>query len=1074
MRYGIILILILVTFSIQAQKYNFRNFDKEEVKAKYIYDFAQDTNGVLYAATSKGLLIYDGVKFQLLDKYSLLKDNFVSDVYVDNKNQVWLSYYENGLTKLKSSFNGYKSTHFDTDVVASVFEQNEEISILTSEYKEGLYDLDSKDFKYSINDLSEIRVRERCRLNNGNVVYLSENGIYTKNENSFELLPITEYEYIKLLKVNKTSNTFVFEINNKLYIYKYESKLRLVNTINLDQIGVNTKITDLAFIKDKLVLSTLGQGLFEVKFIDERLQAYNYIHYSTGNGVLSDFIQSLFFDNENNLWIGYYGDGISVFTSKRTLWYDESTGLANENILCVTNYKGNLVVGTDKGFSIVGTNKVINYNGDSTFYNDRVKSLFTKGERLWIGTENHGLFYLENQELHKFSFDNLDFNPQSINCILFTSNKIYLGTNNGLYLKNFDDGKEIHIGTNEGLVHNVIEYMYLDSKGRFWFDSPVSPIYSYKDGEFTLHKDIEGFESFELSQVFETADKEIIFSTMGDGIFILKNNKFVQYKTQNSRILSNYVYFVVEDMNHQIWMGHKNGLSRLNLENKTFDQFSKKDNPILKGVNTTAYQLSADNKLWIGTEQGLVKLNSRELSTDIIFPSVIYKGVALNDSSVIYDSVIELPYSDYQLEFGFQSIYLANPKEVTYQYKLEGFDKQWNTIPYDKLSARYQSLINGEYTFRLKVCLEDSCSEKEVKIKILIKKPFWKTNSAIILFVLIILTLFFGILYWINARRLRLTRVLEVKVQRRTLELSKANRLVEQKNEALLEVNEKVVTQKKALQFKNQEIDDSINYAKRIQRAFIFKDEYAKWRDLFKTSVMLDKPRDIVSGDFYWGNRQGDFIYLAVGDCTGHGVPGAMLSMLGIAFLDEIMLDNPGIDTNDILCKLRSKVIEELVHDGDEYAMKEGMDITLLRLNLKTLEMNWSGANNPIYIIRKESEQCDVLKSHRNTIKDEYALTDIRADKQPIGFLHQLNPFTKHTIQLKKDDAVYLFTDGYVDQFGGEKYKKFMSKRLKPLLIDIHQKSEKDQYKILNKTFLDWKGNGDQIDDVLIAGVVIK
>lgn len=1072
MRYGIIIILLLVTSSTFSQKYNFRNFDKEEVKAKYIYDFAQDTNGVLYAATSKGLLIYDGVQFQLLDKYSILKDNFVSDVYIDSKNHIWLSYYEGGITQLIKSFKGYKAEHYNSDAVSSIFEQNN-LSVLTTEFKEGDFDRAKNEFEYSINELSEIKVRERFKLNNGNIVYLSEDGIYTKKDKTFEVLPITEYKYIKLLKVNSTGNTFCFELNNKLYIYKYKKRLRLVNTIDLNQIGVTTKVTDVAFTKDKLVISTLGQGLYEIKFIDQRLQAYNYINYSIGNGVLSNFIQSLFFDNEDNLWIGYYGDGISVFTSKRTLWYDESTGLANENIQCVTNYKGNLVVGTDKGFSIVSSNNVVNYNGDSIFYNDKVKSLLAKGTKLWIGTENNGLFYLENGIINKFSFNNLDYNPRSINHILFTNNKLYLGTNTGLYIKSFDDGKELHLGTNEGLVHNVIEYMYLDSKGRFWFDSPVSPIYSYKDGEFTLHKDIEGFESYELSQIFETANKEIIFSTMGDGVFILKNNEFKQYKIQNSAILSNYVYFVVEDMNHQIWMGHKNGLSRFNIENKTFEQFSKDDNPHLKEVNITAYQLSADNKLWLGTEHGLIKLNSNELTTDEKFPSVIYKGVSLNDTSVIYDSVIELPYSDYQLEFGFQSIYLTNPKEVTYQYKLEGFDKQWNTVAYDKLTARYQSLIDGEYVFRLKVCLEESCSEEEVRIKILIKKPFWKTTSAIIILILMVLTVFFGIIYWINARRLRLTRILEVKVQRRTLELSKANRLVEQKNEALLDVNEKVVNQKKALQLKNQEIDDSIKYAKRIQRAFIFKDDYSKWRSLFSTTVMLDKPRDIVSGDFYWGHKKGDYIYLAVADCTGHGVPGAMLSMLGIAFLDEIMLDNPTIETNDLLCKLRSKVIDELVHDSDEFAMKEGMDITLLRLNLKTLELQWSGANNPIYIIRKTAEQCDVLKSHRNTTVGDYALTDIRPDKQPIGYLHQLNPFTQHMIQLQKNDAVYLTTDGYVDQFGGENYKKFMAKRLKPLLIDIHLKSEKEQYKILNQTFMDWKGSADQIDDVLIAGMVI-
>ncbi len=1073
MKYGLAIILFLTSFFLFGQKYNFINFEKEEVKAKYIYDFAQDTNGVLYAATSKGLLVYDGVRFRLLDKYSLLKDNFVSKIHIAQNNNVWLSYYEGGLTRLTKGFNGVISEHYETEAIASILETDKQLSILTSEYKEGRLDSLTNVFEYSINELSELKIRERVQLNNGNIVYLSRDGIYVKHKNSFKVIPETEYEYIKLLKGNTQSNTFTFELNGVLYIYQLNQKLRLVNKVDLNQIGINTKITDLVFSEDKLVLSTLGQGLFEIKFIDQRLQAYNFINYDKENGLLSNFIQSLFFDAEHNLWIGYYGDGISVFTSKRALWYDESTGLANENILCLTNYKGNLVVGTDKGFSIIGSDKIQNFNGDSLFINDRVKSLLAKDNRLWIGTENEGLFYLENGQINAFKFDAVEYSPTTVNYILQTNDKLYLGTNTGLYTKSLINGKELHISTNEGLVHNVIEYIYIDSKGRFWFDSPVSPIYSYKDGEFILYKDVEGFESFELSQIFETADKEVIFSTMGDGIFILKNGEFTQYKTQNSGILSNYVYFVVEDINHQIWMGHKNGLSRLNLEDKTFDQFNKKDNPLLKGVNTTAYQLSADNKLWIGTENGLVKINSGELFTDKKFPAVIYKGMSLNDSIIKYDSEIELPYSDYQFEFKFQSIYLTNPKEITYQYKLEGFDKQWNTVRYDKLSAKYQSIIDGNYVFRLKVCLEESCSEEEVRIHVYVKKPFWKTTSAIIIFVLLLISLFLGTIYWVNARRLRLMRVLELKVQRRTLELSKANRLVEQKNTALLDVNNEVISQKKILELKNKEIDDSIKYAKRIQRAFVFKDDYAGWRSLFTTTVMLDKPRDIVSGDFYWGSKNEQYIYLAVGDCTGHGVPGAMLSMLGVAFLDEIMLDNPTIDTNDLLCKLRAKVINELVHETDEFAMKEGMDITLLRIDLKTFDLQWSGANNPLYIVRKTSEQCEQLKRYKNLEVDGFSLTEIRADKQPIGYLHQLNEFTQHNIQLQKGDAIYLTTDGYVDQFGGERYKKFMSKRLKPLLIAIHDKPEKEQYTVLNNTFMDWMGDGDQIDDVLIAGLVI-
>lgn len=1071
-----LLIIILTFFSISlwGQKYNFKNFEKEEVKAKYIYDFAQDSNGVLYAASSKGLLIYDGVNFELLDKYAYLKDNFVTHLYVDLKNNLWLTYYEGGLTKVSKTFKGYNCKHFESESILTITQKDSVITVINSDYKVGVVNEELNQISYSLNELTDLEIKSQIKLVNGKQLFLGNNGLYFSKNNQLKIIPSSENQFIKSISKNSHTNHFTYQTNSQIFIFEYKDKVKLLNTISLDKLGVNTKITDLVFDQNKLFISTLGQGFFEVNFSDENFQAYNFINYDKFNGLLSDFIERLFVDRENNLWIGYYGDGISMFTKNRTLWYDESVGLMNNNIQCVTNYKGNLVVGTDEGFSILDTEEIKNYNDENGFYNDKVKSILANDTKLWIGTENNGLFYLENDLITPFKLKSLSVQPQTINYILYANSKLYLGTNSGLYIHSFLDDTEIHITTNEGLVHNVVEYIYLDSKGVFWFVSPVSPIYSYKDGEFTLYKDIKGFDSFELSQIFETANKEIVFTTMGDGIFINKNGKFTQYNTQNSNILSNYVYFVVEDMKHQVWMGHKNGLSSLNIETKEFEQFSKEDNPLLKDVNITSYQLSADNKLWIGTESGLVKLNSNEISSKKTFPKITYHGVLINDSLVSYDSLIELEYSDYQFEFKFQSIYLSNPKEVSYQYKLEGFDKQWNTVSYEKLVARYQSITDGKYKFRLRVCLEDSCSEKETVINVYIKKPFWKTSWAILLVVVGILLLFILVIYLVSAQKAKLTRVLELKVKRRTIELSKVNRLVEQKNKDLQGANNEITTQKKNLEQKNKEIDDSIRYAKRIQSAFFVKDDYKKWRSFFKETVVFHKPRNTVSGDFYWAYKSKDNLYLAVADCTGHGVPGAMLSMLGIAFLDEIMVDFPDIETNELLFKLRLKIIKELFHQDDAWSLKEGMDITLVRFNTVTKQVQWSGANNPLYIIRETSKQSEFLKDKcLNFIEGDFSLSEIKPDKQHIGFSDELSPFTAHNFQAEKNDAIYLITDGYADQFGGDNYKKYMVKRLKPLLISIHQKTEKEQYKILNNTFKDWKGDAEQIDDICIAGMLI-
>ena len=320
MRIVLILISLFYFLPFFSQKYNFKNFDKEEVKAKYIYDFAQDTNGVLYAATSKGLLIYDGVQFNLLDKYSHLKDNFVSKIYIDNENNIWLSYYQEGLTKLYTSFKGVVHEHYDTDVITSIVNEGDAISIITSENKIGTLVAPEKIFSYSINEYTKLKIRDRISLKNGKKIFVGDEGLYILVSDKLTLKKETEYQYIKLLKENRVTNYFTFEFDGVLKIYQFDEKLRFVTEIDLNKIGVKTKITDLTFDKERIVISTLGQGLFEINFIDQRLQAFNNANFDESNGLISNFIQSLFLDKEDNLWIGYYGDGISVFNQNRLLW----------------------------------------------------------------------------------------------------------------------------------------------------------------------------------------------------------------------------------------------------------------------------------------------------------------------------------------------------------------------------------------------------------------------------------------------------------------------------------------------------------------------------------------------------------------------------------------------------------------------------------------------------------------------------------------------------------------------------------------------------------------------------------
>jgi len=292
----------------------------------------------------------------------------------------------------------------------------------------------------------------------------------------------------------------------------------------------------------------------------------------------------------------------------------------------------------------------------------------------------------------------------------------------------------------------------------------------------------------------------------------------------------------------------------------------------------------------------------------------------------------------------------------------------------------------------------------------------------------------------------KVNRELEQKVQERTIEISAKN--------------QELGHQKKHIEEIHKNVSDSITYAKRIQEALLLKDNRAN--AILGNHFILFKPKDVVSGDFYWATRINNLLFFTVADCTGHGVPGALMSILGISFLNEIVRKKEVIIASEVLAQLRIAVIEALQETTEVGTPKDGMDLALCILNLDTLEMQYAGANNPIYFLSKNSKE----------------LNEIKANKMSVAISENMQPFTNHIIQTKKGDIVYLATDGYQDQFGGQEDWKFLSKKFKELLCDISHKPMAEQKEILTKTIEDWiYGNGkkyDQTDDITIMGIQIS
>jgi len=262
-----------------------------------------------------------------------------------------------------------------------------------------------------------------------------------------------------------------------------------------------------------------------------------------------------------------------------------------------------------------------------------------------------------------------------------------------------------------------------------------------------------------------------------------------------------------------------------------------------------------------------------------------------------------------------------------------------------------------------------------------------------------------------------------------------------------------IETQHEKLNESHKEITDSINYAKRIQDALMTSSVYMK--DVLPESFIFFQPKDVVSGDFYWVYRseKGE-IFFTVADCTGHGVPGAFMSMIGNSLLNEMIIENNIQDTDLILDQVSDKVKMSLEQKGQENQSKDGMDMVLCRLNEKKNELMFTGAKNSLVLIR------------------EGEVFEYKGDKRPVGFyLGKGIKFTAQNIKIKKNDMLYIYSDGFVDQFGGEKGKKYMAGKFKKFLLSISNQSAEDQQKSMEKEFANWLGTIEQIDDVCVMGV---
>lgn len=548
---------------------------------------------------------------------------------------------------------------------------------------------------------------------------------------------------------------------------------------------------------------------------------------------------------------------------------------------------------------------------------------------------------------------------------------------------------------------------------------------------------------------------------IGDSVYYMSYMVAFRYDPAKDINDSSICFSEAPDIYFQLYSGNMAGVHPLNnyrlfLEQPKYDAyttfFGVSDTGVFAarillgevflGSNIQYGIVRNDNVAWLLNQQSLIQYNlATPIDTSLKYFSLITRVRFSGDSMGQYypQTEITLPYKRNSVIFNFAAPYYTYDMSRLFQYQLIGFDTAWSklTVSHEK---EYTNLPEGTYTFVVRAENAFAMKSSEARYVFTILPPWYRTKLAYASYVVGFFLLLFGTV------RLSAHRLLKQK--------EKLEELVTERTAEVVAQNQQIEAQKVDLEVAYTGIQDSIHYAQRIQQAILPTNEEVL--RIVPNSFVLFKPRDIVSGDFYWLVEKNNVAFIACVDCTGHGVPGALMSMIGNTILNQLVVENKMTNPNEILNELHNGVRQALKQDagGDT---RDGMDIAFIALDKSSRRLKYAGANRSLWIIRDKK------------------LIETKADKMSIaGDQHETSRrFIQHEIQLEQGDCIYLSTDGYADQFGGERGKKFMVKQFHNLLLEIHKMPLQEQHYALESAFVKWKDNLEQVDDVLVIGIAI-
>lgn len=1044
------------------------------------FSITQDQRGIMYFGNNQGVLEYDGVNWRLIRTSTR---SAVRSLNIDKKGRIWVGSVNEFGYLLPDSLGKliYKSLTDRLDPVYKNFKEIWNIHVTSSSV---IFQAEDYLFIYDQDSLrifqSGTTIHESFYLNDILYTYLGNTGLAYFNNDSLVMLPGGEVfpeDFIYGMAAINQSSILIATANSGLYklqINHAENSTKILKLKTpVDKILENVEVFNLNKISDnRFSIGTWGNGVILMDTV------FNLISVIDNNSGLQDLIvQGQYIDKSGNLWLAL-GNGISrVEINSPLSHFNDKNGILG-SVQSIKRFNNTIYTATLRGLYYLVNEPSENQieKNEQVFFKvvkgfdemecwDILNFSYKSEEILLVVTNNN----ITEVDQHNRSDVVVDEVPWKLYQSKLDPARVYIGLESGLTSIYRKDNHWIDEGNIEGIDEQIIS-LSEDHAGNLWMGTSDQGVLKLSINSFNKEKNIDEvmisrFDStnglpkgpFIVSQL---SGSPLIATNKGLYRFNLIENRFEPDSSYGKQFAdgSHYIHRINTADSSFIWMVAASAGGEKPFHVGYFKQITDKSyewiftpfRKISEGLIDEIF-IDSDRVVWLGGAEGLFRYDPNLKKNYSVDFNAFIRKVSQSNGEPVFEgtffdesglSILDqpknlkpiLPHSKNSLVFNYSAQSGEDETFLRFSYYLEGYDDNWSEwIPEPK--KEYTNLYEGHYVFHVKAINIYDHESTEATYEFTILPPWYRKWWAILLY-LFLATLIVYIIVKMYTRRLR--QIIRIKTAQ----------VVKQKDE--------IQMQKEEIEQKNNDILDSIKYAKKIQTALLPPEQDMEKLNL--DGFILYMPRDIVSGDFYWiGQKNGKTITVAA-DCTGHGVPGAFMSMLGIAFLNNIIKEKEDFTADQILNELRKQVIIALRQKGQMGEQKEGMDIAMHIIDWENKKLEYAGAFNPLVLIRNET------------------IFTISADRMPIGIGDMVDvPFKDNILDIVKGDVFYIYSDGYQDQFGGPRNKKFMVKRLKDLFLQISKRPMSEQKEILMDTLSDWMiaGRANQIDDIIVIGVRI-